>query len=432
MGGGYTGLWTAWWLKRHAPETDVRLVEAELCGHGPSGRNGGFCNSMWFSLPSLVDRFGDERGLEVCRRADRSVDEVGEWCQSQGVDAAYRKGGYMQVSTCAPQDGAWERVLAETRRLGVPETCRQLSESEVAARCRSPRFRGGVYFPSAATVDPARLVRGLRARVLDAGVRIHEHSPMRRLRARGEGGYRLELADGVLDASRVVLATGGRLLDVPGLRRALTATSSHMVITEPVPDVLEEIGWAGGECITDSRSMIHYFRTTADGRIAFGWGGGRIVRGARLGGRAEVDPRMAEEVRSHLLSFFPQLHGRSIEHAWGGPIDVSPTHLPVVRSLGDGLLAGFGYTGNGVGPSQLVGRTLASLALDRDDGSSSLALVDPPRVAVPPEPFRWAGGSAIRRAILRRERLEEQERAVDPLTRALCGIPERVGIHVGR
>ena len=140
-----------------------------------------------------------------------------------------------------------------------------------------------------------------------------------------------------------------------------------MVITEPVPDLLEEIGWTGGECITDSRHMIHYFRTTPDGRIAFGWGGGRVVRGARLNGHAEVDRLLAAEVELHLRRFFPQLEGRRVTHAWGGPIDVSPTHLPVIRSVGERTFAGFGYTGNGVGPSQMVGRALASMALGRSD-----------------------------------------------------------------
>jgi glycine/D-amino acid oxidase-like deaminating enzyme len=229
-----------------------------------------------------------------------------------------------------------------------------------------------------------------------------------------------------------VLAAGGSLLRFRPLRRALTATSSHMVITEPVPDVIEELGWSGGECVTDSRAMVHYFRTTRDHRIAFGWGGGRIVRGARLNGHAEIDAPVSHQVRTHLLRFFPQLRGRAISHAWGGPIDVSPTHLPMIRSTGSHSFAGFGYTGNGVGPSQMVGRALASLALDRRDEHSALAIVDPPKASVPPEPFRWIGGTIIRRAILRKELAEEESRTPGPITRLVSGIPERIGIHVGR
>jgi glycine/D-amino acid oxidase-like deaminating enzyme len=243
----------------------------------------------------------------------------------------------------------------------------------------------------------------------------------------------MEAGSGRLRARSVILAQGAALAGHGPLRRRLTVTSSHVVITEPVPDVLEEIGWTGGECITDSRHLVHYFRTTPDGRIAFGWGGGRVVPGARLDGRAELDPRVTAEVERHLVRFFPQLSRRRIAHAWGGPIDVSPTHIPVVGELDSGrIYFACGYTGNGVGPSHLVGRTLASLALDRRDASTRLAFVEPPDVRVPPEPFRYVGGTIVRAALVRKERLEEEERKADPVTRFVAGLPERMGIHVGR
>jgi glycine/D-amino acid oxidase-like deaminating enzyme len=205
------------------------------------------------------------------------------------------------------------------------------------------------------------------------------------------------------------------------------------VITEPVPDVLSELGWTGGECITDSRALIHYFRTTPDGRIVFGWGGGRLAPGTRLNGRAELDRGVVAEVERQLVRFFPALRGRRVEHAWGGPIDVSPTHLPVVGGLDRGRVHyAFGYTGNGVAPSRLAGRTLASLALGRRDTFTELPIVGPPRVRVPPEPVRYLGGMMVRAAMLRRERFEEQARRPGPLTRAIAGLPERIGIQLGR
>ncbi len=216
------------------------------------------------------------------------------------------------------------------------------------------------------------------------------------------------------------------------MRHRLTLTSSHMVITEPVPDVLEQLNWTGGECVTDSRAMIHYFRTTPDGRIAFGWGGGKVVYGSRTGGRAEVDPALSAEIERHLLRFFPALQGRRIEHAWGGPIDVSPSHLPVVTEIERGVWAGFGYTGHGVGPTHMVARSLASLVLGRDDEAAHLAIVGSPAVRVPPEPFRFLGGSIIRRAILTKETRHEQDRRPGPVTRAVAAIPEKLGIHVSR
>jgi glycine/D-amino acid oxidase-like deaminating enzyme len=294
-----------------------------------------------------------------------------------------------------------------------------------------------VFFPGAATVNPARLARGLRRRLLDHGVAVYERSPVRRVEPQRDGaesgGVIAETDGGRVRGRAAVLASGGALAGVPPLRRRLTLTSSHMVITEPVPDLLDELAWTGGECITDSRTMIHYFRTTPDGRIAFGWGGGRIVLGARTGGRAEIDPSAAADVERHMLRFFPQLSGRRVEHAWGGPIDASPTHLPVVGTVpGRPVHFAFGYTGNGVGPSYMTGRILASLALDRDDEMTRLAIVNPPPVRVPPEPLRFVGGSIIRRALLRKETAEERGRRPGRVSALIAGIPERIGIHVGR
>jgi glycine/D-amino acid oxidase-like deaminating enzyme len=431
VGGGYTGMWAAWWVRDLEPGARVVLLEAERCGLGPSGRNGGFVNSMWFGLPLLEARFGRGRALDVCRAAARSVAEVGRWCERQGIDAHYRRAGYLQASTAPAQDAAGAAIVAACGGAGAPEAVRALDAGEVRARCASPLFRAGAFYPDAATVQPARLALGLRAQLLAAGVEVYEASPARRQRHGGRDEV-WTTPSGRVRAKAAVIATGGALAGRGGPRRELTLTSSHMVVTEPVPDVLDELGWRGGECVTDSRAMIHYFRTTADDRIAFGWGGGRIVPGARLGPRVDLDRRLVADVADHLRRFFPQLAGRRIEHGWGGPIDVSPTHLPLIRSLGATASAAFGYTGNGVGPSQMIGRTLASLALDRRDPLSRLALVDPPPVRVPPEPLRFLAGTLIRRALLRKERREELDRPVGRLTGLLASIPERIGVHVGR
>ncbi len=431
VGGGYTGMWAAWTIKEHAPDAAVVLLEADRCGFGPSGRNGGFVNSMWFSLPTMRALFGDADALEVARLAGESVRQIGRFCDEQGVDAWFTQGGYLQASTSPRFDRTWEAIAAACERLGAAGMVDELDRDGVAAHCASPLFRKGAYYPQAATVQPARLAAGLRDRLLAAGVAIHEHTAVESVTDHGSRVW-AETAAGTVRAGACVLAAGSSLLRFRPLRRALTATSSHMVITEPVPDVLDELNWRGGECVTDSRAMVHYFRTTRDDRIAFGWGGGKIVRGARIDGRAEIDAELASEVAEHLRRFFPQLEGRRIDHAWGGPIDVSPTHVPVIRTTGERTYAGFGYTGNGVGPSQMVGRALAALALGIDDEYARLAIVDPPAVHVPPEPFRFAGGTVIRRAILRKETAEEQDRTPGAITRMVSGIPERIGIHIGR
>lgn len=431
LGGGFAGMWTAWLIREAEPNARVVLLEAGLCGHGPSGRNGGFANSMWFNLGSMRERFGDAGAIGVARAAEAAIGEIGLWCSAQEVEASFRNGGYLQVSTAPVYDDTWNVTIDALRELGEPGAAEVLRADEVQARCASPIFRGAAFFPASATVNPARLALGLRRRLIESGVEVYELSKVRALEA-GPGGVVARTDAGAVRAGQAVLVTGGAQEAVGPLRGRLTLTSSHMVITEPVPELLEEINWTGGECITDARHMLHYFRTTDDGRIAFGWGGGRVVYGARLSGHAEVDEGLAAEVASHLARFFPQLAGSPIAHAWGGPIDVSPTHTPVVGTLDGRVHYAFGFTGNGVGPSRMVGHVLASLALDRRDEHSRLPILEPPQVRVPPEPFRYIGGTVIRNALLRKERAEELGRTADPLSLLLSGIPERVGVQIGR
>jgi glycine/D-amino acid oxidase-like deaminating enzyme len=424
LGGGYAGMWTAWQLCDRAR---VVLLEADVCGHGPSGRNGGFCETLWSNLPSLRERFGDERALAAAEASSESVRAIGEWCEAEGVDAWFRQAGFLMVSTDESQDAVIDRILDASDGTH----CVPLDRAEVRARCDSARFRRGLFVPDDATVQPARLALGLRRRLLERGVAIHEHSRVRTLRVTGPRSVVAETASARVRAGAAVLAVNAATRGVRPLRSRLSVTSSHIVLTEPVPDVLEQIGWTGGESITDGRLFVHYFRTTRDGRILFGWGGGRLAFGARLRGRVEVDPAVAATVHEHLVQMLPGLAGRRVTHAWGGPIDVSPSHLPQIGTLDDGPVHyAFGFTGNGVGPSHLAGRVLSALALG--EGDRTLALVDPAPALVPPEPLAWVGGMVVRGAILRAERLYADGGRPDPLTRALCAAPRALGIHVSR
>jgi glycine/D-amino acid oxidase-like deaminating enzyme len=382
----------------------------------------------------------------VARASAGAVAGIETFCRDEGVDAWFRRGGYLQVSTAPAHDGIWNEAVTACRCRGEGAAIEPLSAAEVAARCASPAFRGGALYADAATVQPARLALGLRDRLRGAGVEIYEHSAVRALRAepvRGRGVRAGKAKAGTVEArarggsvraETAIVAIGAAAKAPRGpLRDSLTVTSSHIVLTEPVPDLLEEIGWTGGECITDSRALIDYFRTTPDGRIAFGWGGGRIAMGARLHGRAEVDPQVTASAAARLREYFPALKGRQLTHAWGGPIDVSPTHLPLIAPLSGGrAFAAAGYTGNGVGPSYMVGRTLAALALDRRDAYSRLPIVDPSPQRVPPEPFHWLGGEAIRRALLNKENAELADRAPDPISSLISRLPELIGFHIGR
>ena len=178
VGGGYTGLWTALALREQAPELRVTLLEAEICGHGPSGRNGGFVHGYWASLPSLLPVLGEERALELARAGERIIPGIRAWAEARGEDVWLREAGMLEVSAAPAQDAAVEKAVAAAARVGREDQAVALTPEEVARRVSSPVFRGGVFYPECATVHPGLLVRGVAA----GGARRGRHAP------RGDAG----------------------------------------------------------------------------------------------------------------------------------------------------------------------------------------------------------------------------------------------------
>lgn len=430
VGAGYTGLWAAWRALELDPGCRVVILEADRAGHGPSGRNGGFCKGLWLNLPVLVEHFGDDGALAVARAAEEAVGAIGAWCRDEGADAWYRAGGYLSVSTNPSHDHVHGDAVAHARRLGAPEALRALDPEETRRRFGVPSARGGVLAPGA-TIQPARLARALRDAVVARGARLFEHTAAHGV-DETPGRVDVRTARGRVRADRVVLAAGPALVGLRPLRTRLTVGSSHAIVTEPVPDVLEAYGWTGGEAVIDRRALLHYLRTTPDGRIVFGWGGGRPAVGARLHGSVMHDRAALDRAAAHLVELMPALRGRTIEAGWGGPIDISPTTLAAVVPLGPRVDAAYGYTGRGVGPARLVGDILAARALGHDDERTRLPLVGPARGTVPPEPVRWMGATTVRAALIRRDDAEAGGRRADPVSRAVADLPRRLGITVGR
>ncbi len=427
VGGGYLGLWTAWQLRALEPELDVLVLEAAVCGHGPSGRNGGFCETLWGDAQLLREKAGDVAALAVCRASEDAVRGVGAWCEANDVDAWFREAPMLRVATTESQLGSGNEAVRAAAALGAPEEVVSVSADDVRARCASPLFLGGELYRLNATVQPARLALGLRARVLERGIRLHERTEVTRLSRDGS----VETRTGRVRAGSAVLAVNSAAARFPGYRLSLALASSHIVLTEPMPDVLDELGWTNGEAIVDGRKLVHYMRTTRDGRIAFGWGGGAMGLGGRVSDRMELDRKVIASARKSLARFFPQTRGREVTHAWGGPIDVSPTHLPIFGSRGR-VHHGFGFTGNGVGPTYLGGEILARLALDRRDVRTRLAIVEPGRKLFPPEPFRYVGGALIRRALIAKDAAEDEGRVPNAATRLVASLPHRLGLRLPR
>jgi glycine/D-amino acid oxidase-like deaminating enzyme len=430
VGGGYTGLWTALALRERAPDLRVTLLEAEICGHGPSGRNGGFCHGYWASIGGLVPLLGEEQALALARAGEQVVPGIRAWAEARGEDVWLREGGMLKVSASPAQDAGVERAAETAAAIGHPEQAVPLSREELAARVSSPVFRRGVFYPDGATVHPGLLVRAMRRAALDAGVTIHERTPVTSLR---EGApNEVETAGGVLRAPEVVLATNAWLTGWSPASRSLTNFGSYVVLTEPAPELVAEIGWTGGEAIVDGRMFVHYFRTTNDGRVLMGSGSGPIGFAGRVDDRFSLDRPTSARAEAGLRRLLPGLDPARVERSWGGPIDVSADHLPFFTTKpGTRVHYGAGYSGHGVGPSWLGGQILASLALGSDDEWTRLPLASRRVPRLPGEPFRRIGGGLVRRAIMTCEEHEEREEKAPLAARAVAALPRLLGMELG-
>ncbi|MGH2683302.1 MAG: NAD(P)/FAD-dependent oxidoreductase [Actinomycetota bacterium] len=434
IGGGYTGMWTAWFLTERSPGIDVVLVEADRCGFGPSGRNGGFVTGWWDEVDDLAARYGEDRAIHACRALSESVGAIGEWCGEHGVDAWYRRAGWIGVASAPAQEGAWMDAVGACDRLGLADELHDLSPDDVKRACRSPVFGGGVLMRNGATVQPARLALGLRRALLERGVRIFEGSAVLRATHERSGPGSVVVAEtsqGRVRAGRAVLSMGPWGASWPGLRRSVIVRGSYILITAPAPERLEEIGWTSGVGISDYRTALHYFRTTPDGRVAFG-GPGRAEWRTRASPDHDFDEASVEELHRDFVRFFPSFRDIPIEEAWGGPVDVSSLHHPTFGTLDPGTIHyALGYTGNGVGPSHLAGRVLSALATDANDPITELPMVNRRPLRFPPTALTSVGAFVVQKAIARKERAEDDGGRAGPFIRFVASLPRRMGYALG-
>jgi glycine/D-amino acid oxidase-like deaminating enzyme len=430
VGGGYTGLWAALRVKELEPGASVVLIDSDICGGGPSGRNGGFALSWWPKIEALQKRVGREEALRLVKASESAIAEIGEFCKREGVDAHFHQGGWLWTATSSAQVGSWESAVAIAEGYGE-KPFDVLSAEEVQARTGSPVHLGAAFEASAATVQPALLARGLRRVALECGVRIYERTPMVDL-DREEGVVRTP--SGSIRAGAIVLALNAWAIRIKELARALVAVSSDVVATAPMPEKLEESGWRGGEAISNCRLMVHYYRTTRDGRIAFGRGGGRLAFGGRVNSNFDFNEGQTDGLKEDLARLVPAAEGVEITNAWGGPIDRTTDGLPFAGRLPGRvpIVYGTGYSGNGVAPSLTFAKILASSALGRSDEWSEAALNRGAPARFPPEPVRFLGGLVVRQAVRRKEGREDRGLTCDPVTGAVAGLAPQGFFRVKR
>lgn len=418
VGGGYTGLWTALHLKWLTPGIDVLLIEADICGAGASGRNGGFLTSWWSKLGSLLAKYGEEEGVRLARASGDAVYEIGRICAEHGIDADYRPAGILNTATAPTHIGRWNEAVRLTRERGF-DVFSELTPQEVARRTGSPVHLAGVWDRVGARVQPALLARGLRRVAIAHGVRIWEQTPAVEI-LRGRPPV-VRTVDGAIVADKVVLAANAWLAALPEIRRAVLPMSSDMVATAPIPERLRQIGWTGDECIGDGHMMVHYYRTTRDGRIAFGKGGCSHAYLGQITQQFEDPGSRAARTERSFRRAYPMLADVPITHTWTGPIDRSETNSLFFGHLdrNPDIIYGVGYSGTGVGPSYVAGRILASTALDLHDEWQDSPINRGPKSLYPYDPVRYIGGNVVRGAVLRQEADLNANRSSGPMVQFL-------------
>ncbi|MGE8186657.1 NAD(P)/FAD-dependent oxidoreductase [Pseudomonas sp. NPDC086278] len=403
VGAGYTGLWTAYYLKRLAPGLDIAIIEAQTAGFGASGRNGGWLMGNLLGEDRLLANLSADQRRASFDLLHGIPDEVEIVIEREGIDCDFRKGGALYCAARYPeQEVSLRHYLDTLYRQGLTESdYRWLSPEQLAQQIRVAKPYGGIYAPHVATIHPAKLVRGLAKTVERMGVKIYENSPV----THWQSG-RVRTAQATVRGRWVVPAVEGYAVTLPPLGRYQLPVQSLIVATEPLSAATwDEIGLSRGQAFSESSRQVTYGQRTADNRLIFGARGGYQFAG-RL--RHDFDLTTSEvELRRYLFGeLFPQLKNVQITHAWGGNLGMSRRFKPhMLCDRASGIALSGGYGGEGVGASNLGGRTLADLILERDT-----ELVRQPWVmpqggldtlkAWEPEPCRWLGYNAIIRSFV--------------------------------
>ena len=407
VGGGFTGLWTAHSLVRADPTVRVMVLEAEICGYGASGRNGGWASALLpMSLHALAERHGRVAAVAMQRAMFDAVDEIARVCDAEGIDCHYAKGGSLHAATNPAHVHRLRAELDEARAFGLgDDALRWLDRREAARRIDVPGLLGATFTPHCAAIHPARLARGLASAVARRGVVVHERTRVRELHP-----GRVVTDHGVVRAATVVRATEGFTPLLPDQRRTLIPLYSLMVATEPLPaGVWDALGWRERETFADARNLIVYAQRTADDRIAFGGRGAPYHFGSAVRPAFDLDERTHEALRATVRQLFPAVAEARFTHAWGGPLAVARDwHCAVGLDRATGTAWAGGYVGDGVTTSNLAGRTLADLILGRTSELTGLPWVDHHSRSWEPEPLRWLGVNAGRALAARLDRGEER------------------------
>jgi glycine/D-amino acid oxidase-like deaminating enzyme len=393
VGAGFTGLWTAYYLKQRDPTLRIAVLEAEVAGFGASGRNGGWCSALFAASQARLARtFGPAAARAMRLAMQESVDEVGRASSAAGIDCHFAKGGTVTAVRNAAQLARTRDEVAEARRLGIgPDDLALLGPKEAYELVRAEGVLGATYTPHCAAIHPARLARGLAGAIEQLGVSLLEQTVVTAI---GPGSVRTR--EHRVRAEVVVRATEGYTPRLRGSRRLLAPIYSLIIATEPLDEATwAEIGLEQRETFADHRHLVIYGQRTADGRLAFGGRGAPYHFASQVSPAYEQDARVHAKLAETLAELFPALAGVEITHRWGGPLGVPRDWFSSVGfDRQSGLAWAGGYVGDGVSTTNLAGRTLTDLVLGEDSELTRLAWVGHRSRHWEPEPLRYLGVNA--------------------------------------
>ncbi|MGD9735910.1 MAG: NAD(P)/FAD-dependent oxidoreductase [Solirubrobacterales bacterium] len=420
VGGGFTGLWTAIRLLDHEPSLSVAVVEAELCGTGASGRNGGVMSDWWMEVDTLRKHFGSDGAKLLAHAVGGAADEIQAFCEKEGIEANVARAGWYWTATTDAQIGSLEHMLSATESLGA-DVYERVEADELERRLGSPIHRMGLRDRKGGSLHPARLARGLRRAAIKRGARVFERSPVEEIHA--GSGVSVKTERGRVRAQQVVMAANAWMAHLDDFRRDTFICSSDLVATVPAPERFEALGWTGEEVSFDAKAMLFYWRSTNDQRVVFGNVGRKLGLGPTIEDRWErPSEELYREIEMGRRRVLPRLGNVELTHAWAGPIDRSSTGLPRVGKLGGDprITYVMGFSGTGVLPTVTLGHCLAAVVLDRDDAARAQAeLLTRSGSPFPPEPIRYLGGRLVQNAIIKKESAEDLGRKPPRLLTAL-------------
>ena len=394
VGGGFTGLSSAYRIKKAEPNMRVALLESEVVGFGASGRNGGF-NMTLFGLTMQITalRFSKAKAKEAHLYMERAVDYLRDLVNELNIDCDYEHPGFLRVATSEKYKKRIQHEMKLAHELGI-DGIEWLDKDQTRAQVNSPMYLGAWWEPRCGILNPAKLAWGWADVVRPMGVEIYENTPVTEIR-RESGKVRLDTNNGIVRADKVVMATNAWSHLFKELKRKQIPVWTHIVMTEPINEgQFQEIGWRNRQGIEDARNLVHYYRLTSDNRLVMGGRDVSLSYGSDMD--RDLNPVTFEGLKNDVRELFPILRDIKFTHEWGGPVSVPLDMAPAIGYAGDkNVVYSLGTVGHGVSMTQLNGRTVADLILERHTDLTDVFFVNRRTIPWPPEPLRHLTIKAI-------------------------------------